>query len=87
MATMRDDAAGLPPTREACRMRLVELAAEAAAIKTQIAAADLERQRRQGKVDPKQFQAWRTALLGKQREIKRSTWRRCCPGATHSRIV
>jgi hypothetical protein len=69
---MRDDAAGLP-TREACRTRLAELAAEAAAIKTQIATDDLERQRHHGRVDPKQFQAWRTALLGRQREIERIT--------------
>jgi hypothetical protein len=71
MATMLDEAAVLPQTREACRARLAELAAGAAAIKTQIAAADLERQRRRGRVDPKQFQAWRTALLDKQREIQR----------------
>ncbi|HYN39461.1 MAG TPA: hypothetical protein VES39_09420, partial [Rhodospirillales bacterium] len=44
-----------------------------AAIKTQIAAADLERQRRRGTVDPQQFQDCRTALLDKQREIQRIT--------------
>ena len=63
----------LPATREACRERLAELAAEVAAIKTRIAAADLERQRRRGRVDPRQFQEWRTALRDKQSEIERLT--------------
>jgi hypothetical protein len=70
---MRDYEADLPPTREACRERLADFASEVAAIKAQIAAADLERQRRCGKVDPKQFQSWRTALLDKQQEIGRLT--------------
>jgi predicted transcriptional regulator len=70
---MRDDAADLPPTRQACRMRLAELSAEAAAIKTQIASDDLERQRRCGRVDPTRFQEAKTALLDKQREIHRIT--------------
>jgi hypothetical protein len=70
---MSDHAADLPPTRDACRARLAELAAGAAAIKTQIAAADLERQRRHARVDPKQFQAWRTALRDKRRKIQRLT--------------
>lgn len=61
--------ADLMPTREACRARLAELTREVAAIKTRIAAADLERQRRRGKVDPIRFQEAKTALLNKQREI------------------
>ena len=70
---MPDHAADLPSTRQTCRVRLAELAADVAAIKTQIAAADLERQRRRAMVDPQQFQAWRAALRGKQREIERLT--------------
>ena len=71
---MRDHAAAdLPKTREACRTLLAELAAEVAAIKTRRATADLERQRRRGKVDPKQFEDWRAALLDKQREIQQIT--------------
>ena len=66
---MRDHAADLPPTREACRALLVELATEMAAIKTEMATSDLERQRRRGKVDPIRFQEAKTALLNKQREI------------------
>jgi predicted transcriptional regulator len=54
-------------------MTLAELAAEAAAIKTRIATADLERQWRRGTVDPARFQEWRTALLAKQREIEQVT--------------
>ena len=73
MTIMRDHEVDLPPTREACRERLAELTTEVSAIKTGIAAADLERQRRRGKVDPQQFQACRTALLDKQREIQRIT--------------
>ena len=93
---MRDHAAAdLPSTREACRTLLAELAAEVAAIKTPIAAADLDRQQRRGKVDPQQLQECRTALRDKQREIQRITrhmatlpspWRRCRRGATRSRI-
>jgi hypothetical protein len=68
-----DHAADLPSTRQACRVRLAGLADDVAAIKTQIAAADLERQRRRGKVDLQQFQAWWAALRSKRREIDRIT--------------
>lgn len=68
---MHDHGTDLPPTRAACRTLLAERAAEVAAIKTRIATADLERQRRRGGVDPHQFQAWRAALLDKQGEIER----------------
>jgi predicted nucleic acid-binding Zn-ribbon protein len=71
MTIMRDHEVDLPSTREACRERLAELNGEMAAIKTQIAAADLERQRRRGKVDPQQFQEARIALHYKQAEIER----------------
>ena len=66
---MSNHSADLPSTREACRTRLAELTAEVVAIKTRIATADLERQRRRGTVDPARFQELRTALLAKQREI------------------
>ena len=69
MTTMPDH--DLPATREACQALLAELAGEIAAIKARIAAADLERQRRRGAVDPARFQEARTALLAKQREIER----------------
>lgn len=72
-ATIRDHEVDLPPTWETCRERLAELASEVAAIKTQIAAADLERQQRRGRLDLRQFQACRQALRDKQDEIERMT--------------
>ena len=73
MMTMSDHAADLPATREACRERLAELRTEVETIRTRIAAADLERQRRRGRVDPQHFQEARTALRDKQSEIARLT--------------
>ena len=73
MVTLRDQAADLPATREACRARLAELHSEVQSIRTRIAAADLERQRRRGRVDPQQFQEARTSLRDKQSEIERIT--------------
>jgi hypothetical protein len=70
---MHGDTADLPPTRDECRALLATLTGEVAAIKTRIAAADLERQRRRGQVDPVQFQAWRAALSDRQRQIERLT--------------
>ena len=58
----------LPPTREACRARLAELQSDISAIKAQIAAADLERQSRRGKMDSRLFHRAKTALRHKQRE-------------------
>jgi hypothetical protein len=58
----------LPPTREACRARLAELQSDIAAIRAQIAAADLERQSRRGKMDARWFHRAKTALRHKQRE-------------------
>lgn len=60
-----------PATREGCQGRLAELNRDVQAIRTKIATADLERQQRCGRVDPQQFQAWRTALRDKQDEIER----------------
>jgi hypothetical protein len=59
----------LPPTREACRARLVQLQSDIAAIKAQIGAADLERQSRRGRMDPRWFHRAKTALRHKQREL------------------
>jgi predicted transcriptional regulator len=70
---MSNHSADLPSTREGCRTRLAELTADVVAIKTRIATADLERQRRRGTVDPARFQECRTALRDKQREIQRIT--------------
>ena len=70
---MQHDATDLPPTRDQCRALLATLTGEVAAIKTGIAAADLGRQRRRGRVDPQQFQAWRAALSDRQRQIERLT--------------
>lgn len=70
---MHDDTADLPPTRDECRALLATLTGEVAAIKTRIAAADLERQRRRGRVDPVEFRQWRAALSDRQRQIERIT--------------
>ena len=70
---MHDDTADLPPTRDECRALLATLTGEVAAIKTRIAAADLERQRRRGQVDPVEFRQWRAALSDRQRQIERIT--------------
>ncbi len=69
MTTMPDHEQ--PATREACQARLAEFHRDVQAIRTKIATADLERQRRRGGVDPHQFQAWRAALLETQGEIER----------------
>ena len=70
---MQHDATDLPPTRDHCRALLATLTGEVAAIKTRIAAADLERQRRRGQVDPVEFRQWRAALSDRQRQIERLT--------------
>ena len=59
-----------PSTREACRARLAELKDDVAAIRAQIAAADMDRQSRNGKPDPRWFHRAKTALRHKQREIE-----------------
>ena len=61
--------AGLPCTRQACRARIAGLRDDIAAIKAQIAAADLERQQKRGQMDPRWFHRARTALRHKQREM------------------
>jgi hypothetical protein len=61
----------LPDTVQGCRTRLVDLQAEIASIKTQIATADIERQARRGVVDAHAFHRARTALRFKQQEMGR----------------
>ena len=63
--------APLPATAQGCRERLVELHGEIASIRTQIAAADIERQVRRGALDARQFHRARTALRFKQQEVAR----------------
>lgn len=59
-----------PGTREECRVRIGKLRDDIAAIKTQIAAADLDRQARGGRFDARWFHRAKTALRHKQREIE-----------------
>jgi hypothetical protein len=66
--TVADDPA-LPVTREDCRVRIAELRDDVAAIKAQIAAADLDRQARGGRIDARWFHRAKTALRHKQREL------------------
>jgi hypothetical protein len=61
----------VPDTIQGCRNRLVDLQAEIASIKTQIATADIERQARRGAVDAHAFHRARTALRFKQQEMGR----------------
>ena len=63
--------APLPATAQVCRERLLEVHGEIASIKTQIAAADIERQARRGALDARQFHRARTALRIKQQEVAR----------------
>lgn len=66
---MDDTSKTAPPvTREACRVRLAELQDQIAAIKAEIAAADLDRQVRRGRADARWFHRAKTALRHKQRE-------------------
>jgi hypothetical protein len=59
----------LPPTREACRVRLAELQDAIAAIKTEIATRDLDRQARGGRIDSRWYHRAKTALRFKQQEV------------------
>ena len=61
-------APGLPASRAGCRARLAGLRDDIAAIKAQIAAADIERQKDRGRMDPRWFHRAKTALRHKQRE-------------------
>ena len=59
----------LPATRPACRGAIDQLRADIDAIKAQIAAADLERQARRGKMDPRWYHRARTAIRHKRQQI------------------
>ncbi len=59
----------LPPSRAACQARIAELQDEIAAIRAQIASADLDRQARRGRIDPRWFHRVKTALRHRRREL------------------
>jgi hypothetical protein len=61
--------AELPATRPGCRAVIDQLRGEIDAIKSQIAAADLERQARRGKMDPRWYHRARTAIRHKRQQI------------------
>jgi hypothetical protein len=63
------DKVDLPASRPACRAAIDHLRGEIDAIKAQIAAADLERQARRGKMDPRWYHRARTAIRHKRQEI------------------
>jgi hypothetical protein len=59
----------MPATRAECRAAIDQLRGEIDAIKAQIAAADLERQARRGKMDPRWYHRARTAIRHKRQQI------------------
>jgi hypothetical protein len=61
--------ADLPATRAGCRAAIDQLRADIDAIKAQIATADLERQARRGKMDPRWYHRARTAMRHKRHQI------------------
>jgi hypothetical protein len=61
--------ADLPANRAGCRAAIDQLRADIDAIKAQIAAADLERQARRGKMDPRWYHRARTAMRHKRQQI------------------
>ena len=63
----------LPDSTAACRARLVTLQDEIAAIRLQLAAADMRRQAVKGKPDATAFHRTKTALRLKRQEIARIT--------------
>jgi hypothetical protein len=58
-----------PATHAACRAAIDQLRADIDAIRAQIAAADLERQARRGKMDPRWYHRARTAIRHKRHQI------------------
>ena len=60
--------AALPDTPEGCRARLATLHSEIAAIRVQIATADLRRQAHKQALDPEWFHRAKTALRMKREE-------------------
>jgi len=61
--------ASLPASRPNCRAAIDQLRGEIDAIKAQIATADLERQARRGKMDPRWYHRARTAIRHKRQQI------------------
>jgi hypothetical protein len=59
----------MPATRAECRTAIDQLRADIDAIKAQIAAADLERQAKRGKMDPRWYHRARTAIRHKRQQI------------------
>ena len=59
----------LPASRSACRAAIDQLRGEIDAIKAQIATADLERQAKRGKMDPRWYHRARTAMRHKRQQI------------------
>jgi hypothetical protein len=59
----------MPSTRAACRTVIGQLRGDIDAIKAQIAAADLERQAKRGKMDPRWYHRARTAIRHKRQQI------------------
>jgi hypothetical protein len=60
-------------TRAACRSAIDQLRGDIDAIKAQIAAADLERQAKRGKMDPRWYHRARTAIRHKRQQITELT--------------
>jgi hypothetical protein len=63
------DKVNLPASRPACRAAIDQLRGDIDAIKAQIAAADLERQAKRGKMDPRWYHRARTAIRHKRQQI------------------
>ena len=61
--------ASLPASRTACCAAIDQLRGDVDAIKSQIAAADLERQAKRGKMDPRWYHRARTAMRHKRQQI------------------
>jgi hypothetical protein len=59
----------MPATRVECRTAIDQLRGDIDAIKAQIAAADLERQAKHGKMDPRWYHRARTAIRHKRQQI------------------
>jgi hypothetical protein len=58
-----------PATRVECRSAIDQLRGDIDAIKAQIAAVDLERQAKRGKMDPRWYHRARTAIRHKRQQI------------------
>ena len=63
----------MPATRAECRAAIDQLRGDIDAIRAQIAAADLERQAKRGKMDPRWYHRARTAIRHKRQQIAELT--------------